>query len=53
MLKNVRISYLVGPLFYIMAAVACWVHVAVAYGILLLVPILFLFPLDKENKHSA
>lgn len=52
-LKNVRISYLVGPLFYIMAAIACWVHVALAYGILLLVPILFLFPLDKENKHSA
>ena len=52
-LKNVRISYMVGPLFYIMAAIACWVHVALAYGILLLVPILFLFPLDIENKHLA
>ncbi len=52
-LKNVRVSFIVGPLFYLLAAVACWFHVAIAYCILLLVPVIFIFPLDKENRVAS
>ncbi len=48
--KNVRLSFIAGPGFYLLAAVCAWISLTLAYIVLLLVPILFLFPLDKENK---
>ncbi len=51
-LKNVKLSYLIAPAFYLTAAIVCWFNMTVSFIILLLIPILFLFPLDKENKQS-
>ncbi len=49
-LKNVRFSYLAGPGFYLLAAVCSWFSLIAAYIVLLLIPFLFIFPLDKEQK---
>ncbi|MCC7030254.1 MAG: DUF1211 domain-containing protein [Chitinophagaceae bacterium] len=49
-LKNVRFSYLAGPGFYLLAALCSWFSLIAAYIVLMLIPVLFLFPLDKENK---
>ncbi len=49
-LKNVRFSYLAGPGFYLLAAFCSWFSLITAYIVLMLIPVLFLFPLDKENK---
>jgi uncharacterized membrane protein len=52
-LKNVRFSYLAGPGFYLLAAICSWFSLVLAYLVLLLIPVLFLFPLDKEDKSKA
>ena len=49
-LKNVKLSYLIAPTFYLAAAIVCWFNLMVSFIILLAIPILFLFPLDKEHK---
>jgi uncharacterized membrane protein len=49
-LKNVKLSYLVAPTFYLLAAIVCWFSLTLSFIILLLIPILFLFPLDREEK---
>ncbi len=49
-LKNVKLSYLIAPTFNLAAAIVCWFNLVLSFIILLSIPILFLFPLDKEEK---
>ena len=49
-LKNVKLAYLIAPTFYLAAAIVCWFNLTLSFIILLLIPIIFLFPLDKEVK---
>lgn len=49
-LKNVKFSYLIAPTFYLLAAIVCWFSLALSFIILLMIPLLFLFPLDREEK---
>jgi uncharacterized membrane protein len=49
-IKNVKISYLIAPTFYLLAAIVCWFSLLTSFILLLLIPILFLFPLDREEK---
>jgi uncharacterized membrane protein len=48
-LKNVKLSFLVGPSFYLLAAACAWLSLTLTYLVLLLIPIIFLFPLDVEK----
>ena len=46
--KNVRRSFWIAPVVYFGAALLAWVSVWIAYLIFILIPFLFLFPLDVE-----
>jgi uncharacterized membrane protein len=45
--KNVRLSMILAPLFYILAASVAWIHPYITFGIYALIPVLFLLPLDR------
>ncbi|MBL7765256.1 MAG: DUF1211 domain-containing protein [Chitinophagaceae bacterium] len=50
--RHVRLSYFLGPGLYLIAAVSSWFSFTITYIILLLIPVLFLFPLDVEKKSA-
>jgi uncharacterized membrane protein len=47
--KNVRLSIFAGPLLYFVAALLAWVSVYISFAIYLLVPLLYILPLDRER----
>ena len=49
-MKNVRLAYFVGPLFYLIAIGLAWVNTAITFAIYAAVPLLFILPLDKPDK---
>ncbi|OJW82728.1 MAG: hypothetical protein BGO69_07075 [Bacteroidetes bacterium 46-16] len=51
-MKNVRLTFFVAPLMYLIAGFLAWVSVYLAFAIYGLVPFLYLLPLDKEKKHN-
>jgi uncharacterized membrane protein len=48
-MKNVRLSVILAPLFYILAAAVAWIHPYITFAIYAIVPLLFLLPLDKPG----
>jgi len=51
--KNVRLSLFAVPLIYLVAALLAWVSVYISYIIYLIVPFLYILPLDKEKKADS
>ena len=49
-MKNVRLSMILAPLFYILAAGVAWIHTYLSFAIYMLVPLLFMLPLDKPKS---
>ena len=47
--KNVKIAIVLGPLLFIVAALSAFISPYISYIIYALIPIAFIFPLDKEN----
>jgi uncharacterized membrane protein len=52
-LRNVRLSILLAPLFYLLAALIAWVHTYITFIIYALIPVIFMLPLDKPKKNSG
>jgi uncharacterized membrane protein len=50
--RNVRLSFVTGPLLYLAAALISWLWLEVAYVIYMLVPVLYVLPLDKEREDA-
>ncbi len=50
-LKNVRKAFFAAPCFYIIAILSSWIHINIAYVLYAIVPLLFVFPLDREKKN--
>jgi uncharacterized membrane protein len=50
--RNVRLSFLAGPLLYLVAALCAWISVKLSYVLYMLVPILYVMPLDKEREDA-
>jgi uncharacterized membrane protein len=48
--KNVRLSFLMGPILYLVAAFCCWWSLKLAYTLYALVPLLYILPLDRERE---
>lgn len=48
-MHHVRLSLFAAPLFYLVAALLAWVSVYISFVLYMLVPFLYLLPLDKEN----
>jgi uncharacterized membrane protein len=46
-MKNVKRSLVLAPIFYILAAAVAWLHPYITFGIYAIIPLLFLLPLDR------
>ena len=51
--RNVVLSFLTGPVFYLIAALCSWWSIKLSYALYVLVPFLYLTPLDKEREDAA
>ena len=47
--RNVVLSFFAGPLIYLVAALLAWVSIRVAIIMYMLVPFIYILPLDKER----
>jgi uncharacterized membrane protein len=52
-MRNVRLSILAGPLLYFIAGLLAWVSIYISFAIYTLVPLLYIFPLDKEIRTKS
>jgi hypothetical protein len=52
-MKNVRKSFFAAPGFYVVAILLSWIAVEITFVLYAIVPLLFVFPLDKENTHLS
>jgi uncharacterized membrane protein len=50
--RNVRLSFLMGPSLYLIAALCAWWSLKLAYALYVVVPILYVMPLDKEREDA-
>jgi uncharacterized membrane protein len=50
--RNVRLAFFTGPLLYLLAALLSWLRVEIAYVIYVLVPVLYVLPLDRERADA-
>jgi len=47
--RNVKLSFVLAPLTYLIATFSAWIHIGIAYALFVLIPIVFIFPLDVEK----
>jgi uncharacterized membrane protein len=50
--RNVRLSFITGPLLYVLAGLLAWWSIKLTYILYMLVPILYVMPLDKEREDA-
>lgn len=53
MMKNVKRSFFLAPIFIVVATIASFVHIYIPFVVYFLVSFLFLFPLDKPIESSV
>jgi len=51
-MKNVRLSLFAAPVMYLAGGLLAWVSIYISFVIYGLIPLLYLLPLDKENRHD-